>query len=126
MVLVEFALAILQIGSVSAQQSPNVEWRFVYRGEHGDLFVDPSSLRRDGDTFTITQRLAFAEVRHEVQTMIVVSRFDCVRRKLRLLRQTQLDPNGAVLHESDQPAPYEHNAPAGGPASAILSRFCPH
>lgn len=122
------ALAGLALGAGTGdlmQQADAGAWRLVMRTEDAEIYIDPGTLRRDGTMFTIREKLVLAQPRHGIHMMVVLVRFDCVRRTHMLMHQVQIDPDGRVLYDADSPAPYERNTSAGTPPDAILTEFCP-
>ena len=96
----------------------------IARRPDGEALLDPASVRREGEGFTIALRTVFARPQQGVTHLVARVRFDCARRTGSLLHIDMFSAEGRKLHELD-PAPEVRPVTAGSPYAAVLLEFCP-
>ncbi len=79
-----------------------VEWQRVHGDDEGEYFVDPASLRRDGDRVRVTMRLA--PTGRGGVTHIGDYDFDCAGHTMAMLAARELGPQGEQLRAVIVPA----------------------
>jgi hypothetical protein len=127
-----FAAALMQAAEPCyAIYNPNAppagcpHWRRVARGETGDGYLDPASVRRGDGVVDIVLWTVFPrEIEDHARSFIARVRLDCARRTDRLLHVTSYDVGGnRVL---DQDITEEVSASSGdSPIGALINEFCP-
>lgn len=118
----------LIVAAALHQAAPAPLWRSVYRYEGGEIFVDPASLRRDGDRFEITLRALFARVQPSgMKIGISRNRYNCARQSFVTLHVHYLDENGATIENRPARGFAARDRPVGGGSAnaAILRDYCP-
>ncbi|HYD11752.1 MAG TPA: surface-adhesin E family protein [Allosphingosinicella sp.] len=116
------------IAAAALVQAEAPQWRSVHRSERGEVFVDPASLRRDGDMFEITIRALFARVQPSgMKSGITRNRYNCARQSFVTLHVRYFDADGATME--DRPArgfaAQDRPVGAGSPNATILAEYCP-
>jgi hypothetical protein len=123
------ALALAMAQEVAPCEAPGApvagcpQWRSVARRPDGEALLDPASVRREGEGFTIATRTVFARPQQGVTHVVSRVRFDCARRTSSLLHIDMFSPEGRKLYEED-PAPEVRPVTAGSPYAAVLEEFC--
>lgn len=118
----------LMIAAALAQAQPAPLWRSVHSAETGEVFVDPASLRRDGQSFDITARAVFHEVtRSGMKTGITRNRYNCARQSMLTLHVHYFDANGRTIENRAATGALTRDRPVGGRSAnaAILRLYCP-
>lgn len=116
------------LAAAALLQAEATIWRPVYQAEGGEVFVDPASLRRDGDTFEIRVRALFATVRPSgMKSGITRNRYNCARQSFLTLHVHYFDADGETLENRPARGNYALDRPVGpGSANAaILREYCP-
>ena len=103
-------------------------WRSTGRTDRFEVFVNPASLARRGNTFEISLRIVYAAANPGgMRSGVSRQRFDCAARTNTMLHLTTYDAAGAVQIDRDaharEAAPA--TAPPGSPNEALLTEFCP-
>ena len=105
--------ACLPVAGLAAQTSANERWHRVVNSNKGQIFLDPATLQRDGDSRTILIRAILAIESRGVASTHVRMRFDCARRTFTLLHMTAFAADGSQLLDGEAPAevagPHELN-----------------
>ena len=108
---------------------PEPDWRLVGRNEAGEAHVDPASLRRDGNSFEIDERIVFTRTLPN-RVRIGISRlwFDCPRRLVALRHVISFDESGTLLEDRPGRGPPSQPHPVndGSVYSTIMDLYCPH
>ncbi len=121
----------LLIAAALAQAStaPGPEWRpFATVEGQGAVFLDPTSLTRDGDTFEIRVRAVFDTPRSSGMVVGVTRiRIDCTRHTVALRQVTGYDAQGRLLSDGAAvgPAAEPHTVPADSSYQALIDEYCP-
>lgn len=126
--ILALALALVPpSGSALAQTESAENWRHLFRDEMGEMSIDMASLRRDGDRFTIVNRIVLNQPQGAVASVRLLSRYDCARRTFSMLRVTEYRADGSVLGDHEIPAERVNTGPAGerSPSAAIINVVCP-
>ncbi|HYI49830.1 MAG TPA: surface-adhesin E family protein [Allosphingosinicella sp.] len=128
--MLELALAFAMAQEVAPCEASGApvagcpQWRSVARRPDGEALLDPASVRRERDGFTIALRTVFARPQQGVTHLVARVRFDCARRTSSLLHIDMFSAEGRKVHELD-PASEVRPATAGSPYAAVLAEFCP-
>jgi hypothetical protein len=121
------AAAAILISAGATGQAPDATWIQVSRHAGGPIFIDPASVRRDGNYATVVSRTDLEQALDDgTRTLVVRYRYDCVNRTSDLLYLEQLAGDGRVLLRTEI-APQEREIeaiPADSPNAAILARVC--
>jgi opacity protein-like surface antigen len=125
------AAAIMLSSAAAAAQAPAPAQRFnwveVVRHGSGPVFIDPSTVSREGNFVTVMSRSDFDEVQEDgTKSFVVRYRYDCVNRTSDLVYLEARDGNGAIMVSGDIEAADREvePVPANSPNAAILARVC--
>lgn len=104
------------------------QWRHLSRDRDGDIFVDPASVRRNGDRLEARMRVVNAREQsgrsRSANTRVWI---DCVRRQGAALHMTLFATDGAQLGDFDVTgeAARPRVITPGSPSLRILADYCP-
>ena len=102
-------------------------WRSLHRDNQAELFVEPASMRVDGDSFELRIRVLFAQAGGDgARNMVLVQRYDCRARTAALASLYSYDQGGrmvqnrVILRNVMQPRPVG----PGSPEAIVLAAAC--
>jgi len=107
-------------------------WRYVGQRDIGTHYVDPASLRREGDTFEIDSRVVLVSALEGRATSFTGrNRYNCANRLVTLLVTRIWDSRGAMLREEVHRGQYASSTVDESQAGydfdvAMLRDYCPH
>jgi hypothetical protein len=98
-------------------------WQIVDSSSLGAYFIDQASVRRDGDSVTVTTKFV-AEGRSAGRTLTSEHRFDCRARTSTVLRTVVRDRDGRDVSIPGDP---DESEPVAGHAAleAAMNHVCP-
>lgn len=103
-------------------------WRSLYREGGGEMFVEPASVRRDGDRLEVRVRVLLDQAGNGgVRTYLGTYRYDCRARTATMLRFAAYDAGGGELENAPATGAEAEpqRAAAGTPNAAVLDALCP-
>jgi hypothetical protein len=122
-----FAFCLPAAGSAAQQADAPDRWRPFYSDAIGRSDLDMQSLQRDGESFTIVNRVILNQAQGEVVKVHLLSRFHCGQRTFALLRVTEYRADDSVNDDIQVPAGRIRPGPVSpnSPGAAILNIICP-
>ena len=118
------ALAFACLPVAASTQPPVGPWETVQGGTMGAVTFIPTSLRREGATFTLIVRSTPGGMAG-IGAIVTQRRYDCARRRVLVLRMTAWDERGTQIYDGPPHERGERSANPGGASAAIMDRFCP-
>jgi hypothetical protein len=110
----------------SAPPSQCRHWRSVWTDPYGEMYVDPASVARTGNSFIMTmRRMSRADDSQGARSMIATMRFDCARRETTMLHVTLYNARGVILRDSDMGGEVAQPTAPGTNSNRLMDEYCP-
>lgn len=117
----------LAVEAAVARPATCPDWRPLFVAEGRQMFFDPASIRRNGDSFEMRHRALLPVALRGAWSIIITNRYDCARRTLTGLGGIFYDDRGVRLRDYTPEGAQAEPQPirAGAPFDRILTDYCP-
>lgn len=99
-------------------------WEAVRRDAQGEGYVDPASVRRDGDQVEVQVRLLLPEPVEGARSIQTRLRLNCAARTREQLLVAAFDAGGRMLSQFAPPPEPPQPVQSGSPLGDLLARIC--
>lgn len=120
-------LLVASLAVPAAAQGPSGDWVQIFNHEVGPIFLDRSSVRREGNIATARTRIVFLRAEEgRPKTVVSSFRYDCSARTAALLSLTLYRADGSLLSNSEVPADQRRAEPIGtvSPNASVVAQVC--
>ena len=103
-------------------------WQFTDQDEKTRRFIDPASVRTEGNIIRIDHRSVYAQARgvSRMRSIITTMRVDCVQQTLIAEYVRSFDADGYLLASVSTPDAELHPIEPSSSAATWAAEYCPH